>query len=258
MFALPISKELKAVARYYQAICKWKQGQADEARRTLERVTEEASSHYRAQAFLTIGATYFGQGRTEAALPFYLAAGRVAGEHDLLTFAESQKMIAVVRSIHGDHRQALDDLERLFPLVQVIGKHYPALYYEFLNSLAVEFGEIGHLQEANAACAIALASPFAAIYPEFAETRDELEAKRTAATPSIVAVCVAPEPASQSQPERNAKPVRALACIWPACENRFLQTTVLIASAIAVMGITQSICDRVRFCICPRGPPLCS
>jgi len=257
MLALPVSKELKIVALYYRAICAWKQGQADEARRMLERVTEESTSHYRAQALLTLGATQFGQGKAEAALPFYVAAGRAAGERDLLTLVESQCMTAVVRSIYGDHKQALNDLERLFPLVRAVGKYYPLFYYEFHNSLAVELGEVGRLDEAKAACSIALASPFASAYPEFAQTRDELEAKRTAATPSIVAVSVALEPAPQALPERRPKPVRALACIRPARENQFLQTTILIASAIAVIGITPSISDRVRFSIHPRGPPLC-
>jgi len=255
MLALPISKELKAAALYYQAIYRWRQGNADEARRLLERVTEESASDYRARAWLTIGATYFGQGKADAALPFYVVAGKAAIGCDLLTLAESQKMIAVVRSLHGEHKQALGNLEQLFPLARAVGKHYPALYYDYLNSLAVELGEVGRLDEAEAACAIVLASPFSTAYPNWAETCDELEAKRTSATPSIVAVSLAPEPAPQAQPQRNPKPVRALACIWPAHVNQFLQTTVLIASAITVIGITQSICDRVRFCLRPRGPP---
>jgi tetratricopeptide (TPR) repeat protein len=254
MLALPISRELKAVALYYQAICTWRRGHADEARRMLERVTEKSTA-YRARAWLTIGATHFGQGKAETALPFYLAAGRAAGERDLLTFAESQKMIAVVRSIHGDHRQALEGLERLFPLVRAIGKRYPALYYEFLNSLSIELGEVGRLNEANAACSIALASPFASAYPEFAETRDELEAKRTTATPSIVAVSVTPEPAPQAQTARQAKPVCTLAFLWLARKSSVLQTSMAIALAIPLVESIQTICNRVRFCIQPRGPP---
>jgi tetratricopeptide (TPR) repeat protein len=257
MFALPISKELKAVALYYQAICTWKQGQADEARRMLERVTEASTSHYRAQALLTIGATYFGQGKTEAALPFYLAAGQVAGKRDLLTYAESQKMIAVVRSIYGDHQQALGDLERLFSLLRATGKYYPALYYDYLNSLAVELGEVGRLDEAKAACSTALASPFAAVYPEFAETRDELEAKRNAATPSIVAVSVTPEsaPIPQAQAVHQAKPVDTLAALWLARKKSVLQTSIAIAPAIPLVESIQRIFNQMRFCIQPRGPP---
>jgi tetratricopeptide (TPR) repeat protein len=256
MLALPLSKELRAIARYYQALGIWRQGQIDEARRRLERVTAESTT-YRARALLTIGATYFGQGKAEAALPFYLAVGQAAGERDLLTFAESQKMIAVVRSIHGDHKQALEDIEKLFPLVRTIGKHYPPLYYDFLNSLAVELGEVGRLDEAEAACRIVLASPFAKAYPGWVETRDEIAAKRAAATPPVVAINITPEPAPapQVQLARQAKPVCALALICFAPSNRFLQTSVAIALAMPLVESIQRIFNQMRFCIQPRGPP---
>lgn len=225
----------------------------------LECVVEEGPPLYQAQALQVIGIIHHARGEIDASLPFYLAAGKAAIDCDLLTFVESQKMTAVVRSIHGDHQQALDDLERLFPLVRAIGKQYPALYYDYLNSLAVEFGEVGRLNEAKAACSIALASPFAAAYPEIAQTRDELEAKRTAATPSIVAVSVTPEsaPTPQTQAAHQAKPVCTLALHWLARKNSVLQTSMAIALAIPLVESIQTIRNRVRFCIQPRGPPRC-
>jgi tetratricopeptide (TPR) repeat protein len=256
MLALPISRELKAVALYYQAICTWRRGHADKARQMLERVTEESTT-YRARAWLTIGATYFGQGKVDAALPFHLAAGRAARECDLLTLAESQRMIAVAHSIYGDHKQALDDLERLFPLVRAVGKHYPAIYYGYLNSLAVELGEVDRLDEAQAVCSVALASPFAAVYPEIAQTRAEIAAKRTATTPSIVAVSITPEPTPQAQTAQQAKPVCTLAFLWLARKNSVLQTSIAIASAIRLIESIQTVLNRVRFCIQPRSPPPC-
>jgi tetratricopeptide (TPR) repeat protein len=257
LLALPISGQLKSIAQHYQAVCAKQRGDYNGARRLLERVAEEATPLYRAQSLQVIGATYFATGQVEAVLPFYLAAGKAAIGCDLLTFAESQKMVAVVRSIHGDHKQALDDLERLLPLARAISKLYPAFYYDYLNSLAVEFGEVGCLDEAKAACSIVLASPFASVYPEFAETRDELEAKRTAATPSIVAVSITPEPAPapQARTASQAKPICTLAFLWLARKNSVLQTSTAIASAIRLIESTETILDRVRFCIQPRGPP---
>ena len=256
MLALPISKELKAIARYYQAVCIKREGDFDGARRLLERVAEEAPPKFRARAILTIGATYYERGEAEAALPFYLAAGKAARDCDLSTLARSQKMIAVVRSIHGDHKQALADLERLFPMVRALSKYYPAFYYEFLNSLAVELGEVGRINEAKAASAIALASPFASAYPEFAETRDELEAKRTSATPSIVAVSAAPEPAPSPKPACNRKPALARPLIRSAREKIFIQISIAITTlVIAHPEITRSTLERVRHSINPRGPP---
>ena len=188
MVALPISAQLRNVARHYQALCAKRKGDYEGARKLLECIVEEATPHYRARALQIIGATYYEQGEPDAALPFYVTAGKAAINCDLPTLAESQRMIAIVRSIHGDHQQALRDIENLFPLVRVIAKRYPMLYYSFLNSLAVELGEVGRINEARRVCQLTLASPFAQAYPEWLETHDELEAKRTDATPSIVAV----------------------------------------------------------------------
>src|SRR5215212_10959144 len=154
MLGLPISRELTGVAHYYQAICAKRKGDIEESRRLLVRVMGEASPQYRARALHVIGTTYHEQGDIDEALPFYAMAAKTAGNCDPLTLVGSQSMIAIVRSVHGDHKQALDDLERLFPLVRAIGKRYPALFCDYLNSLAVELGEVGRIDEAEAACAI--------------------------------------------------------------------------------------------------------
>jgi tetratricopeptide (TPR) repeat protein len=260
MLALPLSTQLEGVARYYQALCTWRQGDIDSARQSLERVVEEAPQQYRARALQIIGLTYHECGEVDAALPFYMAAGRGAPNGDLRTLVESQRLTAVVRSIHGDHKQALADLERLFPPVRAIARYFPVLYYEFLNSLAVELGEAGRIPEAEAAVAIALASPFASAYPEWSETRDEIAARRVSATPSVVATNRVSEAASSPRPEPERKPkrVRNLAVIWPVCKRSFLQRAskrIAVTSAIPHDGITQSILEQLARCIRSRAPP---
>ena len=259
MLALPLSSQLESIARYHQALCTWRQGEVDNTRQ-FERTVEEAPPQYKARALQAIGLIHHKRGELDAALPFYLAAGKAGANCDLLTLAESQEMIAVVRSIHGDHKQALADLERLFPLLRAIGKYYPAAYYTFLNDFAVELGEVGRVTEAEAALAIALASPFASAYPEWSETRDEIAAKRVSATPSVVAFNRTPEaaPSPKAEPERKPKRVGRLAFSWTACKKTFLQrasTAIAVTSAIRLDGITQSVLDRVLICIGPRAPP---
>jgi tetratricopeptide (TPR) repeat protein len=256
MLALPISCQLRSVARHYQALCAKQKGDYEGARRMLERVVEDSTPEYRARALQITGATYYELGAVDAALPFYIAAGKAAVNCDLLTVIESQRMIAVIRSIHGDHKQALKDIENLFPLVRTTAKRYAPLYYSFLNSLAVELGEVGRINEAQAVCAITLASPFAQAYPEWSETRDELEAKRTRATPSIVAV--SPAPSSQTRLASKAKPILALAVNQPAHAKIIFQRSVLLNAdnvALALDGAIQIILDRARHSINPRGPP---
>ena len=81
MLALPLSKELNAVAKYYQALCITRKGDFKSARQLLERVVGEATSPFRAKALLSIGATYYESGDIESAAPYYLNAARVAGEY---------------------------------------------------------------------------------------------------------------------------------------------------------------------------------
>lgn len=260
MLALPISDPLEDTARYYQALCLKQRGDFDGARRLLERIAEEATPQYRARAFQVIGATYFERGEVDSSVQFYLAAGKAAVGCDPLTLAASQKMTAVVRSIHGDHKQALADFENVFPLVRSVGKYYPVLYYDFLNGLAVELGEVGRVAEAEAACAIALASPFAAAYPEWTATRDEIAAKRQYATPSVVTINRAPEaePAQQVEPERKRLPVSASRPYGPGLKKDSVQRSIIpIAASEAFLcpRIIQSILDWMRKRIGPRAPP---
>lgn len=289
MLAFPISDQLEGIAKYYQSLCTKQRGDFDGARRLLESVVEEMTPQYRARAFQIIGATYHESGNPDAALPFYLVAGKAGANCDLPTLAESQRMTAVVRGIHGDHKRALEDLDRLFPLIRVIGKSYPVLYYDFLNSLAVELGEVGRFAEAEAACAIAIASPFAAAYPEWSETRDEIAAKRKSASRSVVAIHRVPNVgrtdeadrshetdrthktdrateiehatnvalARQAQSQRQPKRLYVLAFkSSPGNKDFFQRSTIKFpAKTLTALNNAASILDRVLICVGPRAPP---
>lgn len=252
ILALPVSRELKWIASYYQAICATRKAEFDQARRLLEGVMEEATPLYKARALQAKGVTYHTGGDVDAALPFYVAAGKAAINCDPLTLIWSQQMVAVVRSIHGDHKQSLEGLEQLFPLARAIGRHYPVFYYDYLNSLAVELGEAGRLNEARNICRITLDSPFASAYPNWLETRDELEAKRVSSMLSVIAVGAKPQ--IQTQPSRKVEPALSAAV---ARECFFIQRSIAIVVVTTVVPIetTTSILDRVEYSICPRGPP---
>lgn len=261
MLALPISNQLESIARHYQALCTWRQGDSERARQSLTRVAEEASPQYRARALHIIGLTHHEHGDLEEALRFYLASGKAADNCDLPTLIESQRMTAAVRGTYGDHKRALADLEKLFPAVSAITKYYPVLYYEFLNSLSVEFGEVGRVEEAKAACEIALASPFASAYPEWRETRQDLEAKSTSSSPSVVAInrALEPDPATQVQTRSEPKLVTKVALTYPLGDKDFFQRSKIKFPATATMNLhAGSILDRTLICIRPRAPPALS
>ncbi|MEK6322099.1 MAG: tetratricopeptide repeat protein [Acidobacteriota bacterium] len=258
---LPIA-DARQIGQYYQALAISRNTRTDEALSLLEAVAENAPRAYRARAIQTLGSIYHRQGRLDEALRLYPKAMQAASSEnkcDLLTMLLAYLEIACIKSKRGDHREALADYEHLSPLVRLVAKQNPLYFYFYHNELAVEFAELGRIAEAQAACAIALASPFAPAYPEWSETRDEIAAKRVNATSSVVAINRAPqaEPSRDIEPELKPVPSKPVAFSRHVLKpGSFQRSTIPIAAsrAIANIGI-RSILDRVLRCIAPRAPP---
>jgi len=113
----------------------------------------------------------------------------VAQKHarDPFTGVKARMMLAVIKSTEGDHQGALDDLESFFPLARAISLQHPQLYYEYLNSLAVELGEVGRFNEAFNTLNLPLSSSFAGAYFEWRETQNELMLKSRRSSKSMIA-----------------------------------------------------------------------
>ena len=191
LLKLPLGKEYKGVGRYYQALCTYQRGRFPEARVLLEKVAGELPLRFRGNVLLAAATNNYESGDLKSCLLLNVEASRAATSthlRDPLTFVTSQRNIAVVKSINGDHRGALSDLENLFPLALAVGRWQPYLLYQHLNSLAVELCEVGRIEEARNVSRIVLASPFAAAYPEWRETSDEIELRGWRPSRSTVAV----------------------------------------------------------------------
>ena len=191
LLELPLGREYQSIGAYYQALCIYQRGRFAEARILLEQVAGKLPLRFRAKALLATSGTYYQCDDLQSFLLLNVEASRSAacGDlRDLQTFVRSQRNLAVLKSIDGDHRGALADLERLLPLARALGRWQPYSYYEHLNSLAVELMETGRLEEAGNASQIVLASPFAGAYPEWRETREEIELRGCRPSRATVAV----------------------------------------------------------------------
>ena len=191
LLGLPLPHEYQSIGLYYYAISIEKQGRRAEARALLERVAEEAPIRYRARATQMLGLYTYVQGDLKAALSLYVEAARIAASNnwcDPSTMLTAQHNIALLKSMDGNHPDALADLEKLFPLVRVMSASQPSRYYHHLNSYAVELGEVGRLDEAHNVCKIVLASPYAFAYPEWRETWNELQIRSYRTPRSFVPV----------------------------------------------------------------------
>jgi len=192
---LPINKQLESVGEYYLGLSINRAGSGDTGRagRLFERAAESASPHYRARALLALGSNAFAAGEHNTALSYYSEVMRMAGSRsgfDPVTLYIAVRTVAVIRGIEGDHRGAVSDLERIFPLARMASSVLPFAYYDYMNALAVELGEVGSLERARKASAVAIKFPSVSAFPEWQETFADIEAKRTNASRSVVQFAV--------------------------------------------------------------------
>jgi tetratricopeptide (TPR) repeat protein len=186
---LPVPGSFKQVGQYYLTMCIKYQGRLDEAQKQFEALADTIPHRYKSRAIISLAGMASEKGDFKSGLPLYVEASRVAGTegtNDPSVKIIAQRMIAVIKSMEGDHKGALADLNSMFPLVRAVSLREPYLFYEHLNSLAVELAEAGRLEEALRASETAIRSPYAHAYPQWRETRDEIRMKSERASRSFV------------------------------------------------------------------------
>lgn len=156
-------KHFQTIGHYFLGLYQYKTGV--DAQRIFEQVAENASTKYRALALQSLAATYHHKQDYASELHWLIESSKLHSSIGTL------RGIAVVKANEGYHRQALRDLENLLPLSKYAE---PILYYDYLNSLAVELGKAGRLEEARSICKVVLASPFAFAYSEWQETAEDV------------------------------------------------------------------------------------
>jgi len=258
LMSLPVDAA-RQIGLYYHALAIYRRGQIDEADVLLETVADTAPITYRARAIQALGANYHCKGELAEVLRFQLEALRMASDkhaHGLQTTLIAHMEISFVRSDTGDHKGALAILENVLPLVHGVAKQSPFYFYVYHNELAIELGELGQLAEAKAASDIAIASPYAPAYPNWAETRQELEAKRTSATPSVVAVTQRSEAIRAPRMRPRLRPKIVIPFCSPARAEPYFQRSIIPIPATATNPLTAiSILHRMLICIGSRAPP---
>lgn len=188
----PLPRPYQSLGHYYQVFCLKRRGEIEQARTGFQHLAEAPSLplKFRARAIQALGTSYRDSGQHDEAVRCFIAAGQAASmKHgsDLLTSVNAQLMIGVTRSTSGDHEGALRHLENMRPLVQMLPPQQLLQRYIYLNSLAVEMGELGRYPEALQLSQIAVRSPYVNFYPEFQETYDEIIARMRRPSPSVIA-----------------------------------------------------------------------
>jgi tetratricopeptide (TPR) repeat protein len=159
-------KEYRLIGQYYIGWSISRKGH--DAQRLFEQVVEESTT-YRARALIDLGSRQARKGDFNSSISYYTEALRYS--HNPYTIIQAERSIAAAKGVEGYHDKALKDLERIAPLIRYSP---PIERYQYLNSLAVEFAEVGRIEEAQNVCKLVLASPMAFAYPEWRETGQDL------------------------------------------------------------------------------------
>jgi tetratricopeptide (TPR) repeat protein len=162
---IPI-REYQLIGQYYVGLAECLKGESP--RELLEEVIEHSDT-YRAKALISLAVIESCRGDYTSELHWFTEALRFS--HSPSTRTEALRGIAVVKAKEGFNKQALQDLEQMLPLARLGDVR---TYHDYLNSLAVELGESGRVEEAQNVCRITLASPYAFAYPEWRETEQDL------------------------------------------------------------------------------------
>jgi hypothetical protein len=157
-------KEVRFIGNYYLCWSEYMKG--SNPRLVLTQVAEHASTQYRACAMRSLAALSARKQDYESELRWLVESLKVAPS------VEALRGVAIVKAKEGYHSAAVKDLERVLPFARF---SEPLVYYDCLNSLAVELCAVGRKYEARNIIQSVVASPFAFAYPEWRETAEELK-----------------------------------------------------------------------------------
>ncbi len=232
---------------YYSAIAAIRRGDHDEARSILEPLTETAPPIIKARSIQALGAVYHYQNEYEEAARLHIEAAKAARDVDRFTLLNAFYQFAAIKSIAGDHKYALNELEGLWPIVRVVSHAHPHFFYQHHNGVAVELAAVGRINEARQAIKVAMATPISAAYPEWQETAAELAEPASA---PLIAVTVAPD--REPEKPRVVKDHSLLALITKQARASVIDPAPRLKHRFTPARIIERVMARAL----PRAPPL--
>src|ERR1051325_1069379 len=134
-------QEHRYIGSYYLAWCAYRKG--ENAQKAFEEVVEKSIT-YKAKGLISLAAVTSVNGDYHIGSKYYAEAVRIDASPSIIVPAA--RSIAVIKSLEGSHKSALADLERIAPLARHAG---PKIYFDYLNSLAVELLEVGRVTESQ-------------------------------------------------------------------------------------------------------------
>lgn len=181
LIGLQLPEKYHPIANYYKGLVTYNMGRGDlnAALPLLYSSANDAPHAFRARSLMTLAIHRTRDNDPEGAMELSLEAYKLSiiGKIDLVSNYQSQKHIAVLKSLNGDKEGSLKLLRQISYIAGIVGRMFPPLWFDFQNSLALELSEAGESNEALCAIDSALRSPYAKFYPQWHETKREILAK---------------------------------------------------------------------------------
>jgi hypothetical protein len=115
---------------------------------------------------------------------------------------QAQHSMAVLLGIQGEHQHTLKHLESFLPLAKMINRESP-LYYDYLNSFAVELNDTVRTEEASNVINLVLSTPYVPHYLNWLDTGKEIYRKSyrssTVSVPKIIFESAEPDPEQEQE-----------------------------------------------------------
>jgi tetratricopeptide (TPR) repeat protein len=166
------SSPFDLIGDYYQSVYLHKSGQKQRAIEKLERVRQEVKGIYADKAILTLSGIREVDHDLDESLKLRLD---LAKSEFLPIVVESAIGVAALLSSQGEHQKALENIERVLPLLSKLGPR--PLYFDVLNSYATELAEIGKIELASEVITPVILSPYTSSYLNWLDTAEEIREK---------------------------------------------------------------------------------
>ncbi|MGH9761926.1 MAG: hypothetical protein ACREDR_27085, partial [Blastocatellia bacterium] len=197
-------------ALYYKAFCLHQNGRVStaQARTQLETAIGLAPPNYKPGALLALAASYRDTGEIVEFAAVSHEAAKAARTVDTLSEVHALRNLAISRALLGDHTNALSMLSSSLPIMRNVATSYPSDFFSHLNSLAIEMGEVGRIDEANRLIDFVLRNPLAKHRPQWHDTKLELATKPRLVFPAFTMALGAPADArTQNDSKSLASPL---------------------------------------------------
>jgi hypothetical protein len=181
---IDLSPKSEHLGRYYSALAVGCQSpeQASEVKTELQYLSENSPSVIRPMAITALAGTDIASGKvSDSTWALLLQASALSkNNHDFVSFIQAQSQLSLLCSIDGNHKESLQLLRGLQPIIRRLDESYNVIKADYQNSVAHELNLLGKTEAARGFASYVLRSPYIAAYPEWQATFREIYVNKSA------------------------------------------------------------------------------